>query len=260
MREGAHLDDDDDDPDQPARDSIANDEDHKHYRDEDDDSWSSSDEAPSDSNAGSERNPKISSNPLSLIRGIKKQARYEPEVPMAKADLVVWRKEARRVRNRESAAASRNKTRVRIDELEQQLASMEAWNRSLLQRIQELEQQSKASVPETQPKSASFMSAPLSTAPVVIKEKDVSHRVSPLLSPTPPLQSDDDSFHWQLSHQQAAEALANSLHPQDCTCKEVHVSIAIDSRTTTLNPQQPTPDPQRFPFHQNLTISRPIAI
>jgi hypothetical protein len=37
---------------------------------------------------------------------------------MSKEELSEWRKEQRRKRNRESAAASRNKTRVRIEELE----------------------------------------------------------------------------------------------------------------------------------------------
>jgi len=37
---------------------------------------------------------------------------------MSKDELSEWRKEQRRKRNRESAAASRNKTRARIDELE----------------------------------------------------------------------------------------------------------------------------------------------
>lgn len=37
---------------------------------------------------------------------------------MTKVELSDWRKEERRKRNRESAAASRNKTRARIDELE----------------------------------------------------------------------------------------------------------------------------------------------
>lgn len=37
------------------------------------------------------------------IRGFKKQARYEPGVSMSRDELAQWRKDARRVRNRESA-------------------------------------------------------------------------------------------------------------------------------------------------------------
>jgi len=45
---------------------------------------------------------------------------------MTKEELSEWRKEQRRKRNRESAAASRNKTRARIDELE---GEVELWKR-----------------------------------------------------------------------------------------------------------------------------------
>ncbi|KAL3780721.1 hypothetical protein ACHAW5_010246 [Stephanodiscus triporus] len=47
-----------------------------------------------------------------------------PTVPMSKEELSQWRKEQRRERNRESAAASRNKTRSRIEELE---GEVESW-------------------------------------------------------------------------------------------------------------------------------------
>ena len=46
------------------------------------------------------------------------QIRYDPEIPMSKEQLAAWRREARRVRNRESAAASRQRIRDRITELE----------------------------------------------------------------------------------------------------------------------------------------------
>lgn len=59
--------------------------------------------------------------PKPSITGIKKASRYVPGVPMTKEELKVWRKEARRVRNRESAAASRKRNKERIDELESEL-------------------------------------------------------------------------------------------------------------------------------------------
>jgi len=73
------------------------------------------------------------------IRGIKRQARYEPGVPMTREQLATWRKEARRVRNRESAAASRRKTRDRIDELETEVDDLKCKYEAALQRIVELE-------------------------------------------------------------------------------------------------------------------------
>jgi len=73
------------------------------------------------------------------IRGIKKHARYDPGVPMTKDELVAWRKEARRVRNRESAAASRKRTRDRIEELEEEVKAIQSKYSAALQRIVELE-------------------------------------------------------------------------------------------------------------------------
>jgi hypothetical protein len=73
------------------------------------------------------------------IRGIKQQARYVPGVPMTKAELAAWRKEARRVRNRESAADSRKKTRDRIGELEDEVKIMKAKYAAAVKRIEEVE-------------------------------------------------------------------------------------------------------------------------
>lgn len=75
------------------------------------------------------------------LRGIKNQARYEPGVPMTKEELAKWRKEARRVRNRESAAASRAKTKERIEELESQVSALQDKYDAALRRIAELENQ-----------------------------------------------------------------------------------------------------------------------
>lgn len=52
----------------------------------------------------------------------KTQITYNPDIPMSKEQLTAWRREMRRVRNRESAAASRRKVRDRIEELEEEVA------------------------------------------------------------------------------------------------------------------------------------------
>lgn len=52
------------------------------------------------------------------------QMRYDPDVPMTKEEAAAWRREARKIRNRNSAAASRQKTRDRIEELE---AEVQSW-------------------------------------------------------------------------------------------------------------------------------------
>ena len=74
-----------------------------------------------------------------FLRGFKQHSRYVPGVPMSREELSAWRKEARRIRNRESAAASREKTRQRIEELEGQLQEMQAKYKAAMQRIAKLE-------------------------------------------------------------------------------------------------------------------------
>eukprot|EP00554_Chaetoceros_debilis_P016963 CAMPEP_0194111726 /NCGR_PEP_ID=MMETSP0150-20130528/10654_1 /TAXON_ID=122233 /ORGANISM="Chaetoceros debilis, Strain MM31A-1" /LENGTH=537 /DNA_ID=CAMNT_0038801227 /DNA_START=117 /DNA_END=1732 /DNA_ORIENTATION=- len=70
----------------------------------------------------------------------KYQNRYEPDVPMTKEQAADWRREARRKRNRESAAASRNKVRSRISELETEVDEWKDKYEGLLGRIRKLEQ------------------------------------------------------------------------------------------------------------------------
>jgi hypothetical protein len=73
------------------------------------------------------------------ITGIKKQSRYDPGVQMDKVELKAWRKEARRVRNRESAAASRKKNRESIDQLEGEVKEVQSKYDAALQYIIDLE-------------------------------------------------------------------------------------------------------------------------
>jgi hypothetical protein len=73
------------------------------------------------------------------ITGIKKQSRYDPGVTMTKDELKAWRKEARRVRNRESAAASRKKNREAIDKYEAEVKVVQTKYDAALQYILDLE-------------------------------------------------------------------------------------------------------------------------
>jgi hypothetical protein len=70
----------------------------------------------------------------------KTQIRYDPEVPMSKEQLAVWRREARRVRNRESAAASRQRIRSRITELETEIDGWKSKYSQAMERLEQLEQ------------------------------------------------------------------------------------------------------------------------
>lgn len=73
------------------------------------------------------------------ITGIKKLSRYDPGVEMTKVELKAWRKEARRVRNRESAAASRKKNRETVETLEVEVKGMQTKYDAALQYIIALE-------------------------------------------------------------------------------------------------------------------------
>jgi Basic region leucine zipper len=210
---------------------------------------------------------------LSLIRGIKKQARYEPTVPMSsKVELAAWRKEARRIRNRESAAASRNKTRQRIEELEQDLTTLQDQYDAAQQRIAMLEAQL------TQRNNANVEEHISSTVPVT---KTVStNQVSPILSPrgatvapselnimTP---EENDLGLWTASQQHAAEVLANSLihipsdenliHVVDQEVHQESVCLPKHMSQEELQPTVPSTNTLTATIHQNIMISRPTAV
>lgn len=73
------------------------------------------------------------------ITGIKKMSRYDPGVSMTKDELKAWRKEARRVRNRESAAASRKKNRESIQVLETKVSDIKNKYAAALRYILDIE-------------------------------------------------------------------------------------------------------------------------
>ena len=71
--------------------------------------------------------------------GKKTQIQYNPDVPMSKEQLTAWRREMRRVRNRESAAASRRKVRDRIQELEQEVKCWKDRYEEVMARLAQAE-------------------------------------------------------------------------------------------------------------------------
>lgn len=111
----------------------------------------------------------VSTGKQRQIKGkTKYQNRYDPEVPMTKQEAAEWRREARRKRNRESAAASRNKVRNRISELENEVEEWKSKYSHLLERINRLESSSQSNSLVTDPVNAMAPST-----------------VSPAISPTP---------------------------------------------------------------------------
>jgi hypothetical protein len=150
--------------------------------------------------------------PLSAIKGIKKQARYEPVVPMSKEELSEWRKEARRVRNRESAAASRRKTRERIDELEGHVHVLETKYAKALERIAELEKTSQPTTPVAGPSIENATTTPPAAILIENQAPSTVRTVSPNISSTTPSPKKVVVLpNWSLGSQDAAHSLASSL-------------------------------------------------
>lgn len=80
--------------------------------------------------------------------GKKNQIQYNPDVPMSKEELTAWRREMRRVRNRESAAASRRKVRDRIEELEDEVKTWKERYAEVMVKLSEAESKKKKGTKE----------------------------------------------------------------------------------------------------------------
>ena len=125
------------------------------------------------------------------ITGIKKQSRYDPGVSMTKEELKVWRKEARRVRNRESAAASRKKNRESIDTLEIKVNGIQTKYDAALRYILDLEEKLRRTSGSPSSSSSSCSSTVLRQDLEGIQkvspeaEEVTTQTVSPPHSPTP---------------------------------------------------------------------------
>lgn len=69
----------------------------------------------------------------------KYQNHYEPSVQMTKEEEAKWRLEARKKRNRDSAAASRRKVHSKINELENEVKEWKLKYNTLYQKLNEME-------------------------------------------------------------------------------------------------------------------------
>ncbi len=67
---------------------------------------------------------------------------------MSKEELTAWRREMRRVRNRESAAASRRKVRDRIEELEDEVKTWKERYAEVMVKLSEAESKKKKGTKE----------------------------------------------------------------------------------------------------------------
>mmetsp|Transcript_35133 Transcript_35133/g.71064 ORF Transcript_35133/g.71064 Transcript_35133/m.71064 type:complete len:228 (-) Transcript_35133:884-1567(-) len=162
----------------------------------------------------------------------KYNLRYDPDEPMTEEQKAEWRKEQRKARNRASAAASRNKTRARIEELETEVDNLQNMYAAAVRRIAELE--AGAGIPPSS----------LATA-LPLRATSTSNTVSPPASP--PLSP--------------VSATPTVLMPAtlECTTEEQNVLA------TALSPTSPSPSQHDDPTihgkqHVIETHSQPASV
>ena len=144
----------------------------------------------------------VTSKPKPSITGIKKQSRYDPGVPMTRDELTTWRKEARRVRNRESAAESRKRNRDRISELETEVDALKSKYAAALNRILELEAAAAVNdsfTPTVLRQDLTQMPTPRGSVPA--SPRVTSNTVSPPLSPTSSFSLTGEKHHEETVNQ-----------------------------------------------------------
>jgi hypothetical protein len=109
------------------------------------------------------------------------QNQYVPAapVPMTKEQISEWRKEQRRERNRESAAASRNKIRSRIEELEGEVQDWKSRYEDMEAKMKCMERHIDLLTKLVDPNKAQDLIEPMNTSSVI------SHPSSPPSSPVP---------------------------------------------------------------------------
>ena len=117
------------------------------------------------------------------------QRKYNPDTPMNKEELAAWRREQRRVRNRASAALSRQRQRDTIAALEIEVGQWKSKVDDVMQRIKQLEEasgiDSEALVPVMAPDIADLDLAGLAADVAAANTSFSSKFVSPPVSPGP---------------------------------------------------------------------------
>lgn len=119
----------------------------------------------------------------------KGQLKYEPELPMTKDEASAWRREQRRKRNRESAAASRQRQQGRVTELEEELGLLQDKYEAILQKIRESTEEKTGSNKITQVSVLSPESCDVSKEKIALPRlsatvedaDDMSHSKTPTL-------------------------------------------------------------------------------
>lgn len=174
--------------------------------------------------------------PINLIMGNKYLNRYEPSVPMTKEDKSAWRKEERKHRNRASAAASRNKVRNRIHELETEVQVWQTKYTELMTRIEVLESANtgpSCNLGASPSFSSPYFHPAISLTPAIPKSASIIHNTNDEEFSTVPLITEEHSIcrtsDYSSAHLSSESIDSNIPHPENVTNQDLHV-IEITSR------------------------------
>mmetsp|Transcript_29302 Transcript_29302/g.49934 ORF Transcript_29302/g.49934 Transcript_29302/m.49934 type:complete len:476 (-) Transcript_29302:154-1581(-) len=113
--------------------------------------------------------PLNAAKPIVTIRkteGAKRpQMKYDPSIPMTKEETSAWRREQRRKRNRESAAACRKRQRDRISELEAEVNEWKVRFDEALGQLREVDGAGAKELERELAEMASMMPSSVTSAP-----------------------------------------------------------------------------------------------
>uniref|UniRef100_A0A7S0ADU3 BZIP domain-containing protein n=1 Tax=Minutocellus polymorphus TaxID=265543 RepID=A0A7S0ADU3_9STRA len=146
----------------------------------------------------------------------KYNLKYEPDDPsLTEEQRAQWRKEQRKARNRASAAASRHKTKARIDELEGEVGELKRMYAAAVARIAELEGAGSSNISSRHSNiSASAVGFPTDFAAGV--DRVTSTTISPPSSPPPSNIDDIDAIAMPpLDHFHVASSSSTSMMVHD---------------------------------------------
>jgi len=173
----------------------------------------------------------------------KYNLKYEPDDPsLTEEQRAQWRKEQRKARNRASAAASRHKTKARIDELEGEVGELKRMYAAAVARIAELEGAGSSNISSRHSNiSASAVGFPTDFTAGV--GRVTSTTISPPSSPPPSTIDDIDVI---------------SMPPLD------HFNVASSSSTSTSMMVHDSPLPSDLDHdhndaHDDLTLNAATA-
>ena len=172
------------------------------------------------------------SNDSSLTN--KYNLKYEPDDPtLTEEQRAEWRKEQRKARNRASAAASRLKTKARIDELEGEVSELKRMYAAAVARIAELEGGSTTNFSTNIGRVASTTISPPTSPPPHATSMHETHEEAAGFPDMPPLDLHVASVS-SMVHDSPPSTTLNDHHLDDFTSNNADAEKQHVIETTSL--------------------------